>query len=145
MNLALFSLVLFLLLWAWFWYIQHGHVFEFDPGDHKFMFLALLNVYRGTYWIIFILTLTAAFVTLNRHIGSGVSSLFLGSALYALLFNLLLPVFYESYLAYKYTINGPLRSNYTAAKYGLILALGYSSALLAIAGTGIAFITMAGN
>jgi hypothetical protein len=63
-------------------------------------------------------------------------SLFLfAAALYALLFNGLVLLFYEGYLAQRYP--GPSKtgvSSYTINRYALVLSLGISSVMLFVAG-----------
>lgn len=127
---------------GWWSLMPKGHVFEFDPGGHKFMFTTVMVPYRSVFWVIFILSLVGSFVLVGRHT-EGLGFWFLMSATCSLLFNLLIVVFYESYLHSKYNLTS-IQSNYTATKHSLILGLGSSALFLFVVGLFLAFFSVAG-
>ena len=140
--IILFSILLPIVLWAGFAKALKGQVYEMDPAGHKFMFPLVWVPYRISYWALFSLGLPAAFLLTGLRIGHGLGFMFLMSAICSLLFNLLLNLFYESYIASKYTMTGPMKSDYTATKYGLILSLGTSSLILFVFGMLLAFVAV---
>jgi hypothetical protein len=133
-----------LVLWAVLWHRLRGRVYEFDPAGHKFMFPVVWVPYRASFWAICVLSIAGALASIGLHVSVGLAFVFLVAAVCSLLFNLLTIVFYEAYLTAKYTMNGPMMSNYTAWKFALIQALGISSGLLFIVGILLGFLTIAG-
>ena len=132
-------------LWFWYWYRLRGRTYEFDFGGNKASFPILHVPYRGFFYVIFFSALAGSVLSvyLKRF---DIGLVLLAAALLALLFNGLLTFYYESYLAHRYSWD-PAKSdmsNYTAAKYGLILSLGVSSLVLFIFGTLLLFLSYAG-
>lgn len=127
---------------GWWSVMPKGHVFEFDPGAHKFMFTTIMVPYRSVFWAIFILSLVGSFGMAARQ-AAGIGVWFLMAAICSLLFNLLVVVFYESYLHARYAITS-MQSNYTVVKHSLILGLGSSAIFLFLVGILLAFIVIAG-
>lgn len=118
--------------------------YEMDPGHGtaKGTFFSLLILYQFFFYVVAGLAIFG--VVYTRSVGDLQPTVaFLASAMCALLFNILLLLFYESYLHSRYPgvvrkengeydTRGP--SNYTESKYLLILALGTSAILTLIIG-----------
>jgi hypothetical protein len=109
--------------------MDHGH------GTAKDTFFPLLILYQVLFYDVAGLGIFGA----NYARAEGdwqPAAMLLASAVYAILFNVLLLLFYERYLHARYPggDRGFGRSNYTRGKYALILALGTSSILTLIAG-----------
>jgi len=128
-----------LVLWIIFrFFVLDSATYEMDHGNGtaKGTFYPLLIMFSAFFYFVAVLALISA--------AYSKSSLFLVSAVEALLFNILVLVFYEGYLHVRYLgtrsnqegrlyeEKGP--SNYTRSKYALILSLAYSSILTLIAG-----------
>jgi len=143
MIFVLFPVLLPFMIWAFFRSILSGRIYEFDPGGHKFMFVSLMVPYRATFWVVFVLSLVGTFVSILDRISNRLGFIFLSASVCALLFNLLVVVFYESYLHAKYGMTS-LQSNYGANRYSIILALGTSALFLFLNGLVLLTITMAG-
>lgn len=137
MNALLLSFDLLLLiqlsLYAYFYHRFKGKVFEFDWGAHKASFPALHVPYREVAFIVFISAMAYAYLDYRQ--GLGVSALVLVfAAMDALLFNVLMTVFYEAYLHTKWAFSGDGKSNYTGSKYALVWTLGISAIVYFVVG-----------
>lgn len=123
--------------------LHRGTVYEFDWADRPGSFQFVYAPYRGLFWAIFFISLPGAFA-MDYIQAYGSAGALLIAALCAFLFNGFITFFYESYLAVRWTINPPGRSNYTAVKHSLVMALGVTAVVMFIVGIVAAFGTIAG-
>lgn len=134
------------ILWIIFRISLPSGPFEMDHGNGaaKGTFFPILILYSALFYAIAGLGFYGSIWSWRFASSLWPAALFLLSGIYALLFNGLLVLFYESYMHTKYVgvqiilgqrieRTGP--SNYTITKYAMILALGFSSVLLLIAGS----------
>ena len=125
-------ITLLILLWIYFRISLPAGPFNMDPCGKGTFFahLILYSVFGYSQVALGVFGATWAF----GHGQNWSAALLLFSALYAFLFAGFLAFFYEGYMAANYPKNRVGASNYTINKYALVLALGFSSVLLLIAG-----------
>lgn len=116
---------------------------EFDFDTQHATFFILYQQYAKAIWAIFWAGIAGAFAY-QHFVGVGMAAGFLlASGIYALLLNVWLLTTYERYLHARYPRNtSPGRSNYTAGKYAVTLALAGSTILTFILGVASALVGM---
>lgn len=140
------ALVLPVIMFAWYILLWPPETrYEMDPGygTSKGSFFPLLILYQFLFYAVVGLSIFGAIYS-RTHGDWRPAVMLLIAAIDALLFNVLLLLFYEAYLHSRYlglttgedgkllTKLGP--SNYARTKYALILALGASAVLTLIGG-----------
>lgn len=135
MPLFLALLAFHLLAYAGFWVVLSGRVYEFDHASRYGSFQMVYTAYRGAFWVIFTASLPSIIYLSDLKLTTPVIFLFF-AGIDALLFNLALTFFYESYLHVRYVLSPQAQSNYGAWKYAGVLALGYGAVGCFVMGAG---------
>ena len=145
MLIALFPVVSLVAVFVGEYFSLSSSAYEMDNGNgtHKGAFIPFLILYQVLFYIVAGLGIFGAIYARSAGVLNA-PVFFLASAICAILFNILLILFYESYLHVRYPGSGKTDdglvyqktgpSNYTRGKYALILSLGASAILTLICG-----------
>lgn len=127
-----FVVALPLILAAIFEFVLPHGPYEFDFDQPHGTFISVLPHFTRFFYAIALLGVVGAML---GWLNDAPMLMLLLSAADALLFNILIVLFYEAYLHVRYPRNGDApRSNYTLRRYSFILALGTSSVVLLFGG-----------
>jgi hypothetical protein len=114
--------------------ITADHAFYlFDPPRAPGMFMGMFVHFSRVFWAIFIGGISGAIGALGwTRNGQVAAPMLLAAAIYALLFNAITPLYYESFIH----SNG---RNYSKLRHTTVLTLGFSAVILFILGLVIGF------
>lgn len=128
-------LLLPLVLWGFFRISLANTTFEFDFDTAHATFSLMIGHFVSIARLLMAVGFGMALASKYTHSSSDVIWVCLAGAVYGLLFNVRILVFYEGYLHVRYPRNGmPGQSNYTVSRYATILALGWSAVFLTLVG-----------
>ena len=128
-------LLLPLVQWGLFRISLANTTFEFDFDTAHATFTLMIGHFVSIARLLMAVGFGMALASKYTHASSDVVICCLAGAVYGLLFNVRILVFYEGYLHVRYPRNGmPGQSNYTVSRYATILALGWSAVFLTLVG-----------